>query len=428
MITSYQQKAINICKRMVHLFYIEKDIEPLLNYFNAEATWIGPGSGEIIRTLPKIKEYFRKKCAANFSYTIISENYFIGASSCDSCIVIANIHFRNNTEKSHYRTNINISMYFQIIEEELVVSHYHVSIPIKPKDNSSVFFIANPETSKDNHIQLDVKRMNDIMENFVDTTHIGLKSFYYKDDLPYRYINQKYLELLNYSNTSDFLQANNTDSLSHIYPDDREKYVSDLKNHLSTSNCGSLVTNMKDKTYYSCYRALTQDNQVIKCFEWGIIYDNHGSPIINSFVLPFDKALLSIVDIPSEDTAPPSIEIKENPLILGDTGIHVGDSIVIYPRKREVYIDNKAVNLTPLEFSLLSLLLDHVNNLVPLDEFYEKIWASRSLHTTSGTLKMHISHLRHKLNLTQHGSIHLSSIHNKGYCLSIDSRNELENA
>ena len=427
MITSYQQKAINICMRMVHLFYIEKDIEPLLNYFNSEATWIGPGSGEIIRTLPKIKEYFRKKCAANFSYTIISENYFIGASSNDSCMVIADIHFRNNAEQSHYQTHINISMYFQLIEEQLKVSQYHVSIPVKPKDNSSVFFPVDLGIPEDDHIQLDVKRMNDISENFVDTTHVGLKSFYYKDNLPYRYVNQKFLQLLNYNTTSGFLRTENSDSLPHIYPDDQGKYLNDLKKCLSKSVKGHDSRNKKDNVYYSCYRALTKDNHVILCFECGTVHDNHGEIIINSFVLPFDEALLSITGIPSDDAPPQPPANKKNPSILNDTSIDIGDSIVIYPCKREVHIASKAVDLTPLEFSLLSLLLDHVNDLVTLDEFYEKIWACKSFHTTSSTLKMHISRLRHKLKLTQNGSIRLSSIHNKGYCLSIDSHNELEN-
>jgi DNA-binding winged helix-turn-helix (wHTH) protein len=427
MIAPNQQKAINICKQMVHLFYIDKDIESLLNYFNAEASWIGPGSGEIIRTLPKIKEYFRKKCTATFSYTIISENYFIGASSSDSCMVIADIHFRNDAEKSQYRTNIRISMYFQLIDTKLVVSHYHVSIPVKPKDDSSIFFTANPGTINDNNIQLDIKRMNDIAENIIETTSISLKSFFFKDNLPYRYINQKYIQLLHYENVSDFLHAANNNSLDHIHPDDQKKYLQDLNTCLTNFAGSPSGNNLEGKTYSSCYRALTQNSHVIKLFEWGIFYNNNNQPFVNSFVFPFDQVFCPQKDIPSVD-APQAAANKESFSILSDNGINVGDSIVIYPRKRQIYIDSKAVDLTPLEFSLLLLLLDHANSLVPLDEIYEIIWASKSLHATSSTLKMHISHLRRKLNLTPQGSIRLTSIHNKGYCLYIDSPDKLKNA
>lgn len=105
--------------------------------------------------------------------------------------------------------------------------------------------------------------------------------------------------------------------------------------------------------------------------------------------------------------------------LLNDCGIHIGNILLIYPRRHKLFINGKAVALTPIEFELLLILAEHLNKTLTTKEFYKSLWSEEDLKDTSFTLKTHISNLRRKLREASDDKIQLKNCKGDGYYLTI---------
>lgn len=105
--------------------------------------------------------------------------------------------------------------------------------------------------------------------------------------------------------------------------------------------------------------------------------------------------------------------------LLDDCGIHIGNILLIYPRRHKLFVNGKAVSLTPLEFELLLVLAAHLNKTLTTKEIYKNLWDKEDLNVTSFTLKTHVSNLRKKLREASDEKIQLKNCKGDGYCLSI---------
>ena len=93
--------------------------------------------------------------------------------------------------------------------------------------------------------------------------------------------------------------------------------------------------------------------------------------------------------------------------------------LLIYPRRRKLFINGKSVLLTPLEFDLLLVLVAHLNKVLTTKEIYKNLWDKEDLNVTSFTLKTHVSNLRKKLREASDDKIQLHNCRGDGYCLSV---------
>jgi DNA-binding response OmpR family regulator len=75
------------------------------------------------------------------------------------------------------------------------------------------------------------------------------------------------------------------------------------------------------------------------------------------------------------------------------------------------------VQLTPIEFRLLHLLVMHQGRVVPHERLIEYGWGYRNEHHSS-VLKSHISHLRTKLGLAAGQPGGITSVLGAGYVLT----------
>jgi DNA-binding response OmpR family regulator len=72
------------------------------------------------------------------------------------------------------------------------------------------------------------------------------------------------------------------------------------------------------------------------------------------------------------------------------------DNVVIHFDKREVIVDSKPVHLTPTEFHLLSVLVQHRGQVVSHESLLTQIWGRRHVNNLS-ILQSYVSCLRRKL-------------------------------
>lgn len=82
------------------------------------------------------------------------------------------------------------------------------------------------------------------------------------------------------------------------------------------------------------------------------------------------------------------------------------------------------VPLTKSEYDILLLLAGNLNKIVTTQELYEKLWASSDLMNTSRAIAMHISRLRHKLQLEHNPHLELITVYKNGYCLKVKPEQE----
>lgn len=63
----------------------------------------------------------------------------------------------------------------------------------------------------------------------------------------------------------------------------------------------------------------------------------------------------------------------------------------------ECTLDEKPVQLTPTEFSILWLLSEAPGKVISAEEIFERVWGEKYLNNANNTVMVHIRHLREKL-------------------------------
>lgn len=99
---------------------------------------------------------------------------------------------------------------------------------------------------------------------------------------------------------------------------------------------------------------------------------------------------------------------KENRLIIG--GISLDD------KSKEVTLDGELINLTPLEYDILKLLMNNPNKVYSPKEIYSIVW-KEILTGSESSVAVHIRHLREKLELDPSNPRYIQVVWGKGYIL-----------
>jgi DNA-binding response OmpR family regulator len=91
--------------------------------------------------------------------------------------------------------------------------------------------------------------------------------------------------------------------------------------------------------------------------------------------------------------------------------------IVIDPRARRVTKSGADVNLTRKEFDLLEFLASRPGEVIPRDEFCNKLWGD-DVYVTERVIDTHIASLRRKIETDPANPRHILSVRGVGYKLS----------
>lgn len=263
-------------------------------------------------------------------------------------------------------------------------------------------------------LHADVKLRKEFLFQFENVNYIAAKSFLCKDDLPYCYVNDLFLKLLGYKK----INLENYSSPAHIHVNDQQKYFRYMQKIFSEKNADVSEDWRWHNSYRVMYRLINCNREEIKVLEWGNLLSLNDNFIVNSFVTPLDE--LDFLDLPA-----PRLSnflggsTNETPALLDDCGIHIGNILLIYPRHHKLFINGKAVALTPFEFELLLILAEHLNETLNNKEFYKSLRSEGNLKDASFTLKTHMSNLRRKLREASDNKIQLKNCKGGGYCLTV---------
>lgn len=79
----------------------------------------------------------------------------------------------------------------------------------------------------------------------------------------------------------------------------------------------------------------------------------------------------------------------------------------------EVFVDEKPVKLTPIEFKILLLLIKNPGRVFSAEEIYERVWNERAVNTD--TIMVHIRKIREKIEINPKEPKYLKVVWGVGY-------------
>ena len=73
-------------------------------------------------------------------------------------------------------------------------------------------------------------------------------------------------------------------------------------------------------------------------------------------------------------------------------------NILINKKTHEFYFDDKKIELTPIEFSIMWYLCLNRGNVVKTEELFKEVWQEKYYEADNNTIMVHIRHLREKIH------------------------------
>lgn len=149
--------------------------------------------------------------------------------------------------------------------------------------------------------------------------------------------------------------------------------------------------------------ALSQLDNKVKGFDLGI--DDY-------LVKPFEMDELRVrirALLKRSNQIPESIAVREV-LTLGE--------ITLLPETYSVKINDKIAKLTPIEFDIFNLLFQNHGNMVSSSKLLSDIWGYAPDDEVE-TIRVHIRHLRTKIDKISDGKKYIETIYGGGYKLNI---------
>ena len=100
--------------------------------------------------------------------------------------------------------------------------------------------------------------------------------------------------------------------------------------------------------------------------------------------------------------------------LVSDKTLTVG-GIELDNETKTVTVDGKPVSLTPKEYDILKLLMEHPGKVYAPKELYKEIWGEDALAGGENTVAVHIRHIREKIEITPNEPRYLKVVFGQGY-------------
>lgn len=100
--------------------------------------------------------------------------------------------------------------------------------------------------------------------------------------------------------------------------------------------------------------------------------------------------------------------IEKKPSVISIDGVEIDDDA------KTVTLDGEPVNLTPIEYSILKLLMENAGKVFSIDQIYERVWNELSF-APENTVSVHIRRIREKIEINPKEPRYLKVVWGIGY-------------
>lgn len=97
-----------------------------------------------------------------------------------------------------------------------------------------------------------------------------------------------------------------------------------------------------------------------------------------------------------------------------DTHVHRVGGLEMNEDTREVTVDGRPVKLTPIEYSILLLLISNAGKVFSIEEIYRTIWNETPIDADN-TVAVHVRHIREKIEINPREPQYLKVVWGVGY-------------
>ena len=94
--------------------------------------------------------------------------------------------------------------------------------------------------------------------------------------------------------------------------------------------------------------------------------------------------------------------------------VYRNGGITLDDERKTVTVDGDPVELTPMEFGILKLLIQHPGKVFSSNELYEKVWNEKPL-SHDNVVSVHIRHLREKIEINPSEPRYIKVVWGHGY-------------
>ncbi len=98
-----------------------------------------------------------------------------------------------------------------------------------------------------------------------------------------------------------------------------------------------------------------------------------------------------------------------------DESVIIHSGLVMNVKTHECTLNEKPLVLTPTEFDILRILLEHKGEVVSAEELFRSIWRDEYYSKGNNTITVHVRHLREKMNDTVDNPKYIRTIWGVGY-------------
>ena len=91
----------------------------------------------------------------------------------------------------------------------------------------------------------------------------------------------------------------------------------------------------------------------------------------------------------------------------------VGD-LIVNDETKNVSVDGESVKLTPIEYSILLLLIKNQGRVFSINQIYENIWNEEAIGADN-TVAVHIRHIREKIEINPKEPRYIKVVWGVGY-------------
>jgi two-component system response regulator VanR len=89
--------------------------------------------------------------------------------------------------------------------------------------------------------------------------------------------------------------------------------------------------------------------------------------------------------------------------------------ILINDDTHEFFFNEKKVDLTKIEFSILWLLCENKGTVIKNEDLFERVWGEKYFEKDNNTIMVHIRHLREKMKDTGKNPKYIKTVYGVGY-------------
>ncbi len=102
-----------------------------------------------------------------------------------------------------------------------------------------------------------------------------------------------------------------------------------------------------------------------------------------------------------------------------EESIIVHSGLFLNSSTHECLLNEKPLDLTPTEFSILRILLERKGKVVSAEDLFREIWKDEYYTKSNNTITVHIRHLREKMGDTVENPQYIKTIWGVGYKIEL---------